>query len=56
MVRQLNLVQTRDVSVGRSNKRDWAGDLVFPIRDKILKPGFRVPERKTPGKLGVFGY
>jgi len=31
-----------------------ASVLVFPIRGKILKPGFWVAEKRKPGKARVF--
>jgi len=30
--------------------------VVFPIPSKILKPGFRIVEKRNPGKLGSFGF
>jgi len=30
--------------------------LAFPSRSKILKPGFRVAEKRNPGNPGIFGF
>jgi len=37
-------------ATGKARKTSYVGPLVFPFRGKILKPGFRVAEKRNPGK------
>jgi len=32
------------------------GHIVFPIQGKILQPGFRVAEKRNPGKSSFLGF